>query len=137
VTGCWDVLNGYQKGKCFYCFADVAVQLHSALLADVDHFVPWVLVPQLPGANVDGVWNLVFAPRVMDDIGRQHEGARSVVRLLALGCSEGGMLKDLETARDKKKNPAIETGLMRTPKTASWHSTSSANWLERTSGCPI
>jgi hypothetical protein len=63
VTACRDALNGYQKGKCFYCFADISVDRRSAHLADVDHFVPHMLMPQLSLANVDGVWNLVLACR--------------------------------------------------------------------------
>jgi 5-methylcytosine-specific restriction endonuclease McrA len=74
VTACRDALNGYQKGKCFYCFEDIAIDRRSVRLGDVDHFVPWVLMPQLPGANVDGVWNLVLACR---DCNRGVDGKSS------------------------------------------------------------
>jgi hypothetical protein len=36
VTGSRTALNGYQKGKCFYCFADL--QLNGTEVPDVDHF---------------------------------------------------------------------------------------------------
>src|SRR5262249_20631303 len=36
VAPCRDALNGYQKGKCFYCFADISVVEASDDLADVD-----------------------------------------------------------------------------------------------------
>jgi hypothetical protein len=51
-------LNGYQKGKCFYCFADI--YLEGLAIPDVDHFFPHVL--KVVGFDgIDGVWNLVLA----------------------------------------------------------------------------
>lgn len=65
VTSCRDALNGYQKGKCFYCSSDISVETGHAHLCDVDHFFPHVLGRFLPaeGANLDGVWNLVLSCR--------------------------------------------------------------------------
>lgn len=56
ITGSREALNGYQKGKCFYCRADIAVTE-----ADVDHFLPHMLLPYEVVRNIDGVWNLVLA----------------------------------------------------------------------------
>lgn len=61
ITSCRDALNGYQKGKCFYCFTDVSVIGPSEDLADVDHFFPHALKPHGVGDLIDGVWNLVLA----------------------------------------------------------------------------
>ena len=61
ITGCRDALNGYQKGKCFYCFGDISVEATSDDLADVDHFFPHTLKPHGLGDLIDGVWNLVLA----------------------------------------------------------------------------
>lgn len=61
VAPCRDALNGYQKGKCFYCFGDVSLVGGAADLTDVDHLVPHRLKPFLPRTNLDGVWNLVLA----------------------------------------------------------------------------
>lgn len=61
ITGCRDALNGYQKGRCFYCFADVAIDAASDQLADVDHFFPHALKAHGFGQVIDGVWNLVLA----------------------------------------------------------------------------
>ncbi len=64
VTSSRSALIGYQKGRCFYCFAPISVNPESPLLADVDHFFPFVL-----GARkqefypVNGIWNLVLACR--------------------------------------------------------------------------
>ena len=63
ITGCRDALNGYQKGRCFYCFADVTIDASSDRLADVDHFFPHVPKAHSFGQAVDGVWNLVLACR--------------------------------------------------------------------------
>jgi hypothetical protein len=59
VTSCRDALNGYQKGKCFYSFADISIISGSENLADVDHFFPYRLFNDIP--NINGVWNLVLA----------------------------------------------------------------------------
>jgi 5-methylcytosine-specific restriction endonuclease McrA len=63
LTGCRGALNGYQKGKCFYCFSDISVESASELLADVDHFHPRMLTQTGCSLNLDGVWNLVLACR--------------------------------------------------------------------------
>ena len=59
ITSCRDSLNGYQKGRCFYCYSPISVSSQDDNLADVDHFLPWMLNDNL--SNVNGVWNLVLA----------------------------------------------------------------------------
>lgn len=59
ITSCRDSLNGYQKGRCFYCFDEISVEKGSENLADVDHFLPWTARDSFN--NVNGVWNLVLA----------------------------------------------------------------------------
>jgi 5-methylcytosine-specific restriction endonuclease McrA len=61
VTSCRDALNGYQKGKCFYCFIDISIESGNDDLAHVDHFLPHVLKDRREIKNLDGVWNLVLA----------------------------------------------------------------------------
>lgn len=61
VTGSRGALNGYQKGKCFYCFANI--MLEGPALPDVDHFFPHTLKAIGVGRMIDGVWNLVLACR--------------------------------------------------------------------------
>ena len=61
ITSSRDALNGYQKGKCFYCFIDISVDSLSDKLADVDHFLPHTLFRIDGDANLNGVWNLVLA----------------------------------------------------------------------------
>ena len=61
VTSCRDALNGYQKGKCFYCFIDISIESGKSDLAHVDHFLPHVLKEGRQISNLDGVWNLVLA----------------------------------------------------------------------------
>jgi hypothetical protein len=56
LTNVRPALNGYQKGRCFYCAADV-----SLLQVDVDHFFPWILKDRGEMPDADGVWNLVLA----------------------------------------------------------------------------
>lgn len=61
VTSCRDALNGYQKGKCFYCFDDISIEANAEHLADVDHFFPHFLGEYGVAQPIDGVWNLVLA----------------------------------------------------------------------------
>ena len=61
ITSSRGALNGYQKGKCFYCFTDISVDEGSPDLADVDHFFPHILKSTGIAEPVDGVWNLVLA----------------------------------------------------------------------------
>jgi 5-methylcytosine-specific restriction endonuclease McrA len=61
ITGSRGALNGYQRGKCFYCFA--TIMLDSSVPPDVDHFFPHTLKTAGFGLELDGVWNLVLACR--------------------------------------------------------------------------
>lgn len=67
IASCRDALNGYQKGRCFYCFRAIAVGSKSEIAseeapqAEVDHFFPKMLEGALSGLNLDGVWNLVLS----------------------------------------------------------------------------
>lgn len=72
VTSSRDALNGYQKGKCFYCFRDITIVTGSDGLADVDHFFPHTLLTRSDAdENLNGVWNLVLACR---DCNRGEKG---------------------------------------------------------------
>lgn len=59
ITRCRDSLNGYQKGRCFYCDAPIMLASGDVNLADVDHFIPWSAQADIP--NINGIWNLVLA----------------------------------------------------------------------------
>jgi hypothetical protein len=38
VTSAKSSLNGYQKGRCFYCFREISIERSHIDCADVDHF---------------------------------------------------------------------------------------------------
>lgn len=63
VTSCRDALNGYQKGKCFYCLHEISILGSEETKGDVDHFFPNTLKQVFPAdkINLDGVWNLVLS----------------------------------------------------------------------------
>ena len=61
ITAVREALNGYQKGKCFYCARPVVLNDTSFSGVEVDHFLPHILKLELQGWNLDGVWNLVIA----------------------------------------------------------------------------
>lgn len=60
LTSTRGALNGYQKGHCFYCDAELSLLGHY-LNTDVDHFFPHKLKKSYPQINLDGVWNLVLS----------------------------------------------------------------------------
>lgn len=60
VTSSRSALNGYQKGRCFYCFSDLTL-IGAGMNVDVDHFFPHKLKQKNIGINVDGIWNLVLS----------------------------------------------------------------------------
>ncbi|MEG3898110.1 MULTISPECIES: hypothetical protein [unclassified Microcoleus] len=60
ITSCRSALNGYQKGKCFYCFGEISIVSGAGDLTDVDHFFPYAIRNEI-AQSVDGVWNLVLA----------------------------------------------------------------------------
>jgi len=64
ITSSRDSLNGYQKGKCFYCFKDIYLDnMHGESNADIDHFFPHSLFTNIKNIDFNGVWNLVLSCR--------------------------------------------------------------------------
>ncbi len=63
VTGCRGALNGYQMGKCFYCFRSILISQGGEANVDVDHLLPLMLSQyhEFARINLNGVWNLVLA----------------------------------------------------------------------------
>lgn len=61
ITSARNTLNGYQKGICFYCPAQIALEGED--VCDIDHFFPFSLQKSLRQLNLNGVWNLVLASR--------------------------------------------------------------------------
>lgn len=68
VTSVRDSLNGYQKGKCFYSFQEISIKKSDHNICSVDHFLPHVNKNEhaKAGANINGVWNLVLAEKVIN-----------------------------------------------------------------------
>ncbi|NBO08988.1 MAG: hypothetical protein EBV30_06520 [Actinobacteria bacterium] len=59
VTSSRSALNGYQRGKCFYCNRSISID--EPVSADVDHFFPHALKTSGEFWQVDQIWNLVLA----------------------------------------------------------------------------
>ena len=62
ITSSRDALNGYQKGKCFYCHKEISIEQGNENSCDVDHFFPHIL-KDYELFEVDQIWNLVLACR--------------------------------------------------------------------------
>ena len=54
-------LNGYQKGRCFYCFRNISIDQAHQDFSDVDHFFPHDLRKCDATKPINGVANLVLA----------------------------------------------------------------------------
>lgn len=61
VTSAKSSLNGYQKGRCFYCFREISIKQNHVDCADVDHFFPHDLRKCDAEKPINGVANLVLA----------------------------------------------------------------------------
>lgn len=61
ITSVRGALNGYQKGKCFYCYDDIIVTDDESNTCDVDHFYPHIMQRYMRDVNLDGVWNLALS----------------------------------------------------------------------------
>jgi hypothetical protein len=59
VTSSRGALNGYQRGKCFYCRCEIDV--NNGVETEVDHFFPHVLANDQSFTLINGVWNLVLS----------------------------------------------------------------------------
>ncbi|EPF6298680.1 HNH endonuclease signature motif containing protein [Acinetobacter baumannii] len=55
-------LNGYQKGKCFYCYKSISVESNQVNTCDVDHLIPMsIQFGTTYDLQLNEVWNLVLA----------------------------------------------------------------------------
>jgi 5-methylcytosine-specific restriction endonuclease McrA len=70
VTSSRDALNGYQKGKCFYCKRSILIERGSERSCDVDHFFPHNLKHH-GFEDINNIWNLVLS---CQDCNRGHGG---------------------------------------------------------------
>lgn len=61
VTAASPSLNGYQKGRCFYCYRDISISNLHPDFADVDHFFPHDLRQCDETKPINGVANLVLS----------------------------------------------------------------------------
>lgn len=60
ITSSKSALNGYQKGKCFYCKKDISIQKDNNNSCDVDHFFPHHLF-NFGLKRLNEIWNLVLS----------------------------------------------------------------------------
>ena len=74
ITSSREALNGYQKGKCFYCCRDISINSGSNNICHVDHFLPHIHKKQHLPANINGVWNLVLSCSTCN--GASEKGAK-------------------------------------------------------------
>lgn len=76
VTSCRDSLNGYQKGRCFFCFDTISTVSGQENLGQVDHFFPWSIGNLIP--NINGLWNLSLSCSACNGSGEKGSKVPSV-----------------------------------------------------------
>ena len=109
VSNTRDSLNGYQKGKCFYCCDDISIVSGSENVCHVDHLLPHANKRQHLPANINGVWNLVLACSHCN--GASEKGAKTPTK---------SFLEKLHTRNEyyiSSKHPLAETIVNQTGKT--------------------
>ena len=68
-------LNGYQKGKCFYCLKHISIEPKQGNTCDVDHVIPMsIQYGSKYDLQLNHVWNLVLA---CQQCNRWEEGGKS------------------------------------------------------------
>lgn len=76
-------LNGYQKGKCFYCYRKISIDSGLEDTCDVDHFIPLSIQYSTDkDLTLNGVWNLVLCCKECNRGEENGKFARVPVRLL-------------------------------------------------------
>ena len=55
-------LNGYQKGRCFYCYCPISIESNQPNTCDVDHLIPMsIQYESRYDLQLNNPWNLVLA----------------------------------------------------------------------------
>ena len=68
-------LNGYQKGRCFYCFKAISIESNQDNTCDVDHVIPMsIQFGSTYDLQLNEVWNLVLA---CQDCNRWNKGGKA------------------------------------------------------------
>lgn len=106
-------LNGYQKGKCFYCYGPISIASNEANTCDVDHFIPLsIQFNAVHDLELNGVWNLVLTCQDCNRGERNGKFAR---------LPHAQLLERLSKRNEyliESNHPLKETIIMRTGKTA-------------------
>jgi 5-methylcytosine-specific restriction endonuclease McrA len=99
ITSSRDALNGYQKGKCFYCFRDISVSSGDENIADVDHFFPHRL-KEHGFRNLDGIWNLVLACKDCNGSGGKSDSVPKMKYLQRLNIRNNYLISSHHPLKD-------------------------------------
>jgi 5-methylcytosine-specific restriction endonuclease McrA len=75
ITSSRDALNGYQKGRCFYCSNDISIVSGTDDICHIDHFLPHLHKQLHLPSNINGVWNLVLSCSTCNGAG--EKGAKT------------------------------------------------------------
>lgn len=81
VTSSRNALNGYQRGKCFFCFDHISIRHNHPVVAHVDHFFPHILKSDGFGELINGVWNLVLSCPTCNGSGEKGANVPSLLLL--------------------------------------------------------
>jgi hypothetical protein len=107
VTSSRNALNGYQRGKCFFCYDHISIRHNHPSVAHVDHFFPHILKSEGFGELINGVWNLVLSCPTCNGSGEKGAKVPSLTLLQRLSRRNEYLI---ESNHPLKETVILQTG---------------------------
>jgi hypothetical protein len=107
ITSSRNALNGYQRGKCFFCYDQISIRHNDPCIAHVDHFFPHILKSMGIGELINGVWNLVLSCPTCNGTGEKGAKVPSLALLERLSSRNEYLI---ESNHPLKETVILQTG---------------------------
>ena len=127
VTSSRNALNGYQRGKCFFCYDHISIRHNHPSVAHVDHFFPHILKSEGFGELINGVWNLVLSCPTCNGSGEKGAKVPSLTLLQRLSRRNEYLIESNHPLTDKTRRIATPSNLASAAATSTRRPHTSAN----------
>lgn len=137
VAGISGLLNGYQMGRCFYCFRTMSLA-SEGLRPEVDHFFPFVLTSYgFPPELVNGAWNLVLSCEACNrGVGGKFDDLPDLDLLERLYKRNEHLISSHNPLQETIKRQAGKTSARQHKMIQKWHSEASPHLIHSWSSPP-
>jgi len=137
LAGILGLLNGYQMGRCFYCFRTMSLA-SEGLRPEVDHFFPFVLMSyRFPPELVNGAWNLVLSCEACNrGVGGKFDLLPDLSLLERLYKRNKHLISSHNPLQEVIKRQAGKTSARQHKIIQKWHSEASPHLIHSWSGPP-